>query len=262
MSSPRVGIYGFTGCAGDQLMILNCEDRLLDLFGALDILSFAMAKSDNRDEELDVAFVEGSISTEEQLEHLKNIRARAKILVAIGTCACWGGPQAMRSDDGGFESRYNEVYGTTKIDLSKAFEARPIDSFVKVDMKIPGCPIDKGEFLSAVSKLVAGRHPYFYKFPVCSECKWKENPCLLMEGRFCAGPLTKAGCGAVCPSHDIPCVGCWGPTDDLNVGGEYKLLVEKGYGKDEIVQKICKFGGLGVARLIKDLESTQTGVKE
>jgi sulfhydrogenase subunit delta len=262
MSSPRVGIYGFTGCAGDQLMILNCEDRLVDLFGAVDILSFAMAKSDNQDEELDVAFVEGSISTEEQLEDLKDIRSRAKVLVAIGTCACWGGPQAMKLEEDVFEERYLGVYGDTKIAVSKAFEAQPVDAFVKVDMKISGCPIDKTEFLSAVSKVVAGRHPYLYKFPVCTECKWKENPCILIEGRFCAGPLTRAGCGAVCPSHGISCVGCWGPTDDLNMSGEIKLLAEKGYGIDEIVQKIKKFGGAGVARLIKDLSPEQEGVSE
>ena len=261
MSSPRVGIYGFTGCAGDQLMILNCEDRLVDLFGAVDVLSFAMAKSDNTDEELDVAFVEGSISTEEQLEHLKDIRSRAKVLVAIGTCACWGGPQAMKLEEGGFDDRYKGVYGDAEIAVSKAFEAQPVDAFVKVEMKIPGCPIDKTEFLSAISKVVAGRHPHFYMFPVCTECKWKENPCLLLEGGFCAGPLTKAGCGAVCPSHGIPCVGCWGPTDDLNLSGEYNLLLEKGYGHDEIVTKMKKFGGAGVAKLIKDLESGQAGVE-
>ncbi|UCE80411.1 MAG: NADH:ubiquinone oxidoreductase [Methanobacteriota archaeon] len=262
MSSPKVGIYGFTGCAGDQLMILNCEDRLVDIIGAVDIHSFAMAKSDNQNKELDVAFVEGSISTEEQLEHLKDIRSRAKVVVAIGTCACWGGPQAMKLEEGGFEDRYGGVYGDANITVTKAFEAQPVDAFVEVDMKIPGCPIDKTEFLSAVSKVVAGRHPYFYKFPVCTECKWKENPCILNEGKFCAGPLTKAGCGAVCPSHNIPCVGCWGPTDDLNLSGEYKLLVEKGYDTDEIMRKFKKFGGAGIAKLIKSMKDEQRGVSE
>lgn len=254
MSSPKIGVYGFTGCAGDQLMILNCEDHLVDLFGATEIRSFAMAKSDNHEGELDVAFVEGSISTEEQLGHLKDIRERSKVLIAIGTCACWGGPQAMKLEEGGFEKRYREVYGTAKIAVSKAFEAQPVDAFVKVELKISGCPIDKTEFLSAVSKLIAGRHPYLYSFPVCTECKWKENPCILHEGKFCAGPLTKAGCGAVCPSHNVPCVGCWGPTDDLNVSAEYDLLKEKGYEDEEITQKIKKFGGTGVAKLMKDLK--------
>ncbi len=252
--SPKIGVYGFTGCAGDQLMILNCEDQLVDLFHATEIRSFVMAKSDNHEGELDVAFIEGSISTEEQVKRIKEIRERSKVLITIGTCACHGGPQAMKLGEGKFEEMYKKVYGNAKITISKAFEAQPVDAFVKVDMYIPGCPIDKAEFLGAVSKLVAGRHPYLYKFPVCTECKWKENPCILYAGRFCGGPLTKGGCGAVCPSHNLPCVGCWGPTDDLNVTSEYELLKEKGYKPEEILQKIKKFGGAKVAQLVMDLE--------
>jgi len=258
---PKVGIYGFTGCAGDQLMILNCEDQLVALFGAADIQSFVMAKRDNTEGPLDVAFVEGSISTEEQLERVKKIRERSKVLVAIGTCACHGGPQAMKLEEGGFDERYKKVYGDAKIEISKAFEAQPVDAFVKVDLYIPGCPIDKGEFLGAVSKLLAGRHPYLYKFPVCAECRWKENPCILFSGKFCAGPLTKAGCGAVCPSHNLPCVGCWGPTDDLNVSSEYNLLKEKGYKPDDIIRKMKKFGGANVAKIIKSLDEKKEAKK-
>lgn len=253
-SSPKIGVYGFTGCAGDQLMIINCEDQLVDIFGAVEVRSFVMAKSDNHEGELDVAFVEGSISTEEQLKRVKEIRARSKVLVALGTCACTGGPQAMKLEEGGFDERYKKVYGNAKIAVSKAFEAQPVEAFVKVDLKIPGCPIDKSEFLKAVCKVVAGRHPYLVSSPVCLECKWKENVCILMNGKFCAGPLTKAGCGAVCPSHNLPCVGCWGPTDDLNVSAEYKLLLEKGYKPEEVVQKIKKFGGASVAKLVKEIK--------
>ncbi len=252
--SPKVGIYGFTGCAGDQLMILNCEDQLLDILGAVEMRSFVMAKSDNHEGELDVAFIEGSIATEEQEKKLKAIRERSKIVVAIGTCASYGGPQSMKLEEGGYEERFKKVYGNAKISVSKPFEARPIDHFVKVDLYIPGCPIDKMEFLNAVTKVVAGRHPYLVKSPVCLECRWKENPCILYAGKFCAGPLTKSGCGAVCPSHNVPCVGCWGPTDDLNVSSEYNLLKEKGYDPDEIIRKIKKFGGANVAKLVKELE--------
>jgi sulfhydrogenase subunit delta len=161
----------------------------------------------------------------------------------------------MKLGEGKYDEMYKKVYGNAKISVSKAFEAQPVDAFVKVDMYIPGCPIDKGEFLGAVSKLVAGKSPYLYKFPVCTECRWKENPCILMQGKFCGGPLTKAGCGAVCPSHNLPCVGCWGPTDDLNVSSEYQLLKEKGYRPEEIIQKMKKFGGAPVAKLVKELES-------
>ncbi len=251
---PKVGIYGFTGCAGDQLMILNCEDQLVDLLGAVDMRSFVMAKSDNTEGELDIAFIEGSISTEEQAKRIKEIRERSKLLIAIGTCACHGGPQAMMLEEGGYEERFKKVYGDAKITVSKPFEAQPVDALVKVDMYIPGCPIDKGEFLGAVTKLVAGRHVYQYKFPVCMECRWKENPCILYSGKFCGGPLTKAGCGAVCPSHNLPCVGCWGPTDDQNVSSEYALLKEKGYKPEDILRKVKKFGGANMAKLVKDFD--------
>ena len=236
------------------MMILNCEDQLVDLLGAVDMRSFVMAKSDNTEGELDIAFIEGSISTDEQAARIKEIRERSKVLITIGSCACVGGPQAMKLEEGGYEERFKKVYGDAKITLTRPFEAQPVDAFVKVDMYIPGCPIDKGEFLGAVTKLVAGRHPYQYKFPVCMECRWKENPCILYAGRFCGGPLTKAGCGAVCPSHNLPCVGCWGPTDDLNVSSEYALLKEKGYKPDEILRKLKKFGGAPLAKLVKDIE--------
>jgi sulfhydrogenase subunit delta len=255
--SPKVGVYGFTGCAGDQLMILNCEDQLVDLFGATEIRSFVMAKSDNHEGELDVAFIEGSISTEEQLKRLKEIRERSKVMIAIGTCACHGGPQSMKLGEDKFDEMYKKVYGNAKIAISKAFEAQPIDAFVKVDMYIPGCPIDKAEFLGAVTKLVAGRHPYLLKAPVCLECRWKENPCILYSGKFCGGPLTKAGCGAICPSMNLPCVGCWGPTDDLNASSEYNLLKEKGYRSEEIIQKMKKFGGAKMAKLVADLDKKE-----
>ena len=260
-SSPKIGVYGFTGCAGDQLMILNCEDQLVDLFGATEIRSFVMAKSDNHEGELDVALIEGSISTEEQLKRIKDIRERSKVLVAIGTCACHGGPQAMKLGEGKYDEMYKKVYGNAKITISKSFEAQPVDAFVKVDLYVPGCPIDKAQFLSVVSKVVAGRHPYLMNQPVCLECKWRENPCILYGGKFCAGPLTRGGCGAVCPTQNLPCVGCWGPTDDLNISAEYELLKEKGYDPDQIIKKVKKFGGAAVAKLVKDLESKKEAKK-
>ena len=209
--SPKIGVYGFTGCAGDQLMILNCEDQLVDLFGATEIRSFVMAKSDNHEGELDVAFVEGSISTEEQLKRVKEIRERSKVLVAIGTCACWGGPQAMKLEEGGYEERYKKVYGNAKITLSKAFEAQPVDAFVKVDMKIPGCPIDKGEFLKAVSKVVAGRHPYLNKSPVCLECKWKENHLHALRRQVLRRPADQVRLRGGLPVAQHPLRGMLGP---------------------------------------------------
>ncbi|MCK4233505.1 sulfhydrogenase 1 subunit delta, partial [candidate division WOR-3 bacterium] len=122
----KIGIYGFTGCAGDQLTIIHSEDKLLSLFDKAEIVSFSMAKSDNKECELDIAFIEGSITTEEQKKRLIEIRNRTDILVPIGTCACFGGIQSMKLGDGKYMDRYRKVYGNNKITIDKAFESLPL----------------------------------------------------------------------------------------------------------------------------------------
>ncbi|HDP96668.1 MAG TPA: NADH:ubiquinone oxidoreductase [Euryarchaeota archaeon] len=254
---PRVGIYGLTGCAGDQLTIINCEDEILALFGAADIRSFVMAKSDNTEDEMDVAFVEGSVSTEEDLSMLKDIRKRSKILIAIGGCASCGGPQSGRALEKNWKDRIKQVYGNTKFEIPDAKEHQPLSAHVKVDGVIPGCPIDKGEFLRAVSRIVNGDMPIAYKYPVCVECKYNENECLLLKGIPCIGPLTAAGCDSVCVNHNIPCVGCRGPVIEANVASEYKLLLEKKFSKEDIVNRAMMFGGVKMAELLENLKGAK-----
>lgn len=245
MGKPKVGFYGLTGCAGDLLNILNCEDELLKLFDIFDIRSFTMA-SREKDEtvKLDVAFVEGSVSTEKDLEDLKAVREKSKILIAIGHCAMYGGVQAMFYGDGKWIDRYKRVYGSeNSVTLSKPMESRPISDFVKVDGFIPGCPISKENFLKAAGKLSIGVIPKMKDYPECSECKLRENECLLLEGKMCMGPLTRAGCGAICTSLNVPCIGCWGPVEEENVASELRLLKEKGYNIDDIIKRYQIFGG-------------------
>ena len=251
---PKAGFYGFTGCAGCLLTILNCEDELLDIFNAADVKSFLMANRENfEDEPLDVAFVEGSITTEEQLEKLKKIREKSKIVVAIGTCSCYGGVQSMYFGDGNFEKRWKQVYGDAKIELTEAFESKPIDEFIKVDFYLPGCPIDKRQFLEFYSQLVRGIPPRLPHYPVCAECKWNENECLLMKGKLCLGPITRGGCNARCPSDNVPCVGCFGPADEVNINSEMKLLLERNYSREEIIRRIRTFAGASFVRQFSKL---------
>ena len=197
----RVGLYGFTGCNGDQLTIIHSEDRLLDFFGSAEIKSFSLAKSDNENTELDIAFVEGSVSNQEQAEQVKEIRERSKFLVAIGNCSCYGGIQAMELGAGGWDKRFREVYEDNFFELRTPIESKPIDAFVHVDFYIPGCPIDADQFFNCFSHFIRNNIPSFPDYPVCAECRWKENDCLLLKGVLCVGPLTASGCGAVCPSH-------------------------------------------------------------
>jgi len=247
MSKPKVGIYGLTSCAGDQLAILNLEDELLDLAGAVDIIDFPMAMSGNDPKtRLDVAFVEGSVVNSHDREFLQKIRERASLLVAIGTCAVWGGVPAM-SNEIPREELKQKVYG----EEGKAFDsipAQPLSSFVKVDCSIPGCPMEKGHFLKAVASLLHGDIPLLPTYAVCTECKMKENVCLLKEkDQLCLGPVTVAGCEALCPSHSVPCQGCRGPLEEANIASEVHLFREKGYSAEDIQKRLRTFAAPAAA---------------
>jgi len=243
----KIGIYELTGCAGDALLILDCEDEIINIFHAADIQSFLMAKSDNIDGALDVALVEGSVSTEKDLKELLDIRKRAKVLVAIGLCASVGGNQAAFLNPREWEENLKKVYGRTEMTHTKPLHSKPLNAYVKVDYYLPGCPIDREQFLSTLTRLLDGHPPELHRFPVCVECKWRENDCLLNRGILCLGPLTAAGCRAVCPSHNLPCVGCWGPAEEANHTAEYQLLLDKGFDREMILRKMSTFSGTGIA---------------
>ena len=241
MSKPTVGIFGLTGCAGDQLVILNCEDQLLDVVGALDIRDFLTASSSNDTRcQLDVALVEGAALSKRDEENLKRIRERSSLLVALGTCAVWGGVAAM---DGNRNRAglHHDVYGSQAGSYDST-PARALRELVKVDFNITGCPIEKEQFLSALSHLLNGNPPVFPSYPLCTECRMRENNCLLIEsGQICCGPLTMAGCNARCPQLRIPCVGCRGPADDANVESVLAMFGEKGVPREEIARRLRTF---------------------
>jgi len=244
MGKPKVGIFGLTGCAGDQLVIINCEDQLLAIAGALDIRDFLMATSANDTKcELDLAFVEGAVLSRRDEETLRRIRERSTTLVAIGTCAVWGGVAAM-DGAGGRTALLRDVYGP----MGAAYDSLPpraLHEVVKVDLNISGCPVEKGQIVSAISNLLNGDTPLFPKYPVCAECRMKENNCLLIEqNQICCGPLTLAGCEARCPELGVACVGCRGPGDDANVEAALAMFLEKGVKPEELAMKLRTFGGV------------------
>jgi len=249
----NVGLYGFTGCNGDQLVIIHSEDKLLEFFQTANIKSFSLAKSDNDDTELDIAFVEGSISNQEQAKHVKEIRERSKFLVALGNCACYGGVQAMELGAKGWDERFKKVYGDGFFENRTPIESKPIDVFVDVDFYLPGCPVDATQFFYCYAHFLNDDLPVFPDYPVCAECRWKENDCLLLKGVLCLGPLTAAGCKAACPSHNLPCVGCWGPMKEANVSAEFELLKEKGFSVEEIKRRFRMHGGSAMMKPLKKI---------
>lgn len=238
---PRVGIFGLTGCAGDQLQILNCEDELLRLAERMDIVDWVMARSRNdTDCRLDVAFVEGVVATQRDLRTLKEIRARAKVLVAVGTCAVWGGLPAMRNEIPRDVLR-QEVYRGDESFLDTV-EARPATDFVRFELSLPGCPIERHEFLRVANALLAGTSPELFRAPVCWECKTKENLCRVVHfNEVCCGAMTRGGCGARCPSHGVSCAGCRGPAEETHYDANITMFKDRGISWVEIARRMGNF---------------------
>lgn len=247
MTKPKVGFFGLTGCAGDQLAILNCEEELLGLVDLVDIRDFLMASSEaDHTARLDVAFVEGAVLSERDEVTLREIRERSAVLVALGTCAIWGGIAALdRLHDRG--ALLQTVYG----DMGRTYDTRhaqALHELVKVDFALPGCPIEKHEFLGAVANLLNGNAPHLPHYPVCAECRFAENRCLLgQDGKLCMGPLTLAGCHARCTALGVPCVGCRGPAPDANFASAASLYESMGYSREQVERVMATFAPLAGA---------------
>lgn len=241
MTKPKVGFFGLTGCAGDQLAVLNCEDELLGLVDLIDIRDFLMASSEaDHEARLDVAFVEGAVLSQRDEDYLKAIRERSAVLVALGTCAMWGGVATLdRLHDRG--ALLKDVYG----ELGRTYDTRhaqALHEVVKVDFGLPGCPIEKHEFLAAVANLLNGDPPQLPHFPVCAECRFRENRCLLsQDAKLCLGPLTLAGCNARCTSLGVVCMGCRGPAPDANYVSAAALYETKGYSREQVERAMATF---------------------
>ena len=232
MSKPKVGIFGFTGCGGCQLEILNLEDQLLDLFGAIEIVHFTEAITEFSDT-YEIALVEGSITTEHGVERIKKIGDIAKIVVAMGSCAVNGGLNCMKNLYG-LEKAKDLVYGEKK-DWIDSIEVKPIDAYINVDYYARGCPPNRFEIVDIVRSLIVGRKPEIPNYPVCIECKRNGNTCVYDLGKSCLGPVTRAGCDSRCPNSVDGCEGCRGPVDDPNMNAQKDLLAEHGLTVDEIM---------------------------
>ncbi|NHK30458.1 MAG: hypothetical protein FK730_03845 [Asgard group archaeon] len=243
MTKPKIGIVGFTGCAGCQLSILDLENELLDLLNLVEIIDFRMAMTGNKEGPYDVLFVEGSIVNKEQEEELIELRKKTKVLVAIGSCACFGGIQAIRNYRNDSETR-NAVYGKEGSKNFPVFQVKPINKVVDVDHYILECPVNKYEFLDFVKYFLIGGQPKLPNLPVCHQCKAKENRCIFLEDNIiCMGPVIQAGCDALCPSHGLPCDGCRGSTLEAAYQQQVDLMVKKGASVKDVTRFILKYNG-------------------
>jgi sulfhydrogenase subunit delta len=245
---PKIGVFSFTSCEGCQLTILNLEDEILALLGHLDIVNFREAIDEKRDD-YDVAFIEGSITRDIEVEELKEIRKHAKFVVAIGACACIGGVNAMKNLHE-IEETKKTVYG----DGAKHFDTLPVRrvrDVVQVDYNMNGCPIDKQEFLRVAGALLMGQVPKMPVDAVCNECKAKANVCLYDKGEHCLGAVTREGCDAICPTYGEICIACRGFVDHPNLDSMVEVMKERGLSKKDIHNRLTQFNALTPVDLSK-----------
>lgn len=237
-TKPKIAFFDFSSCEGCQLTVIDSLQDHPELLEAVEIVQFREAMSE-RGEDYAVAFVEGSCSRKSDESRLQKIRDQAKILVALGACAHIGGINSIRNRQPLKEVR-EYVYGD-RAQVYEAGLARPIGDVVQVDAVIPGCPIDREEFIAAVKNLLLGKPPNIPDYPVCMECKLKENNCLYFRGKTCLGPITRAGCGAICPSYGNSCEGCRGLISHPNLKYMNEVMAEHGIDGKVIEAKLSLF---------------------
>lgn len=236
---PKVAFFDFASCEGCQLTVLNLEDEILDILSHVDIVNFREAISE-KGEDYDVAFIEGSITREHDKERLEDIRRKAKIVVALGACATTGGLNALKNLKP-ISWIKERVYGKDAGRYETLEKAYPIDKFIKVDYYVWGCPIDRNEFMEVFKSILLGKKPQIPEYPLCIECRMKENVCVFEKGLSCLGPITRAGCGAICPSNGNSCEGCRGFLDNPEVNAEKQILEKYGKTVDEIFTDLNMF---------------------
>jgi coenzyme F420-reducing hydrogenase gamma subunit len=233
MAEPTLAVWKFASCDGCQLTLLNCEEELLALAGRVRLAHFPEASSASIAGPYDISLVEGSVTTPADIDRIRRIRDQSRVLVAIGACAGSGGIQALRNtaDAGAWRAA---VYPHPEY-LSTLDTSTPVSAHVRVDLELPGCPVDRGQLLETLLALLAGRRPDLPGHGVCFDCKARGHTCVLVVGGTpCLGPVTRAGCGALCPAVGRGCYGCFGPAATANVPALVALLRGRGVGDREL----------------------------
>lgn len=238
MGKPKIAFFDFACCEGCQLTVIDALQTHVDLLDAVEIVNFREATS-RQDHDYQIAFIEGSITREQDEERLHRIREQADLLVALGTCAHLGGVNALKNLHP-LEDVRRWVYGD-KADWYDTYPARPLSAVVEVDAVIPGCPIDREEFIRVVKAVLVGKKPPIPDYPVCVECKKKGNVCVYELGRPCLGPVIRAGCGAICPTYGAGCDGCRGLIPHPNEDAMKEVLDEFGLTVDEVMGRFTMF---------------------
>jgi sulfhydrogenase subunit delta len=237
---PKLAVWKFASCDGCQLGLLDCEDELLAIAGAIEIAYFPEATRAEIAGPYDLSLVEGSITTEHDAARIHDIRAQSGSLVTIGACATAGGIQALRNW-ADVEAFTSIVYAEPSF-ISTLDTSTPIADHVEVDFELRGCPISKYQLIEVVNAFLHERRPNIPRHSVCVECKARGTPCIMVrDGVSCLGPVTQAGCGAICPAYDRGCYGCFGPSESPNVSALARWWRDLGVSDDDLVRALRTF---------------------
>jgi sulfhydrogenase subunit delta len=243
----KVGIFSFTCCEGCQFTILFL-DNLMDLFKKANFVYFDLINEKNRKETIDLAFVEGAITTKKEVKKLKAIRKKSKFLVAMGACACHGGIPSMQNF---LERDQLGKYVYNQEMLKDSIKTTGIGEHIKVDYYMYGCPIIKREFVEFFESFVKGKPQKEFQGPVCEQCPLRGENCLLMKKKPCLGAVTNGGCYAPCPQENIPCYLCRGPREKADIPAEVQLFKKFGLSEQEIYNKLEHFKNIDVGKVCK-----------
>jgi sulfhydrogenase subunit delta len=231
---PKLAVFKFASCDGCQLSLLDAEDELLEVAGAVEIANFPEASRRIMRGPYDVGLVEGSITTPHDVERVRQIRKACRVLIAIGACATAGGIQALRNwkDVKDFTRL---VYASPEY-ISTLDRSMPVGSYVRVDFELRGCPINKYQLLEVLNAFLNNRKPNVPAHSVCVECKLRGTVCVMVgKGIACLGPVTQVGCGAICPSYNRGCYGCFGPMENPNPPALAKQFSALGLSRHDIM---------------------------
>jgi sulfhydrogenase subunit delta len=237
---PTLAVWKFSSCDGCQLSLLDCEDELLAIADGLEIAYFPEATSAEVEGPYDVSLVEGSVTTPHDVERIRAVREQSATLVTIGACATAGGIQALRNF-ADVREWIPLVYASPE-HISTLETSTPIADHVAVDLELRGCPISKAQLVETVSALLNARAPRLPTTSVCTECKERGTPCVMVAGGTpCLGPVTQAGCGAICPAYGRGCYGCFGPMESPNIRALALRWQELGAGDDVMLRALRTF---------------------
>lgn len=237
---PKLAVWKFASCDGCQLSLLDCEDELLTVADEIQIANFPEASRSVVKGTYDLSLVEGSITTAKDAERIKEVRRTSKFLVTIGACATSGGIQALRNFKG-VKEFVRLVYATPEY-ISTLETSTPISEHVKVDFELRGCPVNKHQLVEVISAFLTGRKPNTPAHSVCIECKLRGTVCVMVaHGTACLGPVTHAGCGAICPTYDRGCYGCFGPMETPNTSSLSDRWNQLGVSNSEIARTFRGF---------------------